>query len=262
MYEPRIKTGRHAIKSLRQRFDALYDSSIVGAGFFEKDEYYVNDRERYWRSLNALLKLPLPRPARILEIGGGQMALLCKALFEDRCVVGDVSDRYVEPILKAGLEFVEFNLMNARAQSSDDEYDAIVLLEVVEHLPLPAYVIFDRLKRLLKPNGFLFLTTPNLFRMRNLIRMALGIEFLDRFMLPQPGQGLGHQIEYSADHLRWQLDRAGFDIVFLEHDDLGRIGHSTKARLVRRLLAPLSLRPVWRDGLVVAARSISAKSVL
>ena len=46
----------------------------------------------------------------------------------------------------------------------------------------------------------------------------------------------------------------GMEIVMLEHDSLGRSGHSVKARLARKLLAPLELRPVWRDGLVAVAR--------
>jgi hypothetical protein len=139
-----------------------------------------------------------------------------------------------------------------------EAFDVVFLLEVIEHIPLPGYIVMDRIKPLLKPSGIVFLTTRNLFRVRNLIRMFLGIEFLDRFMIPEPGQGLGHQLEYSADHLRWQLERAGMEIVMLEHDSLGRSGHSFKARLARRLLAPLELRPIWRDGLVAVARKRSA----
>ena len=84
--------------------------------------------------------------------------------------------------------------------------------------------------------------------------MILGREFLDRFMLPEPGSGLGHQLEYSADHIRWHLERSGMGIISLHHDELGRVGHSRGARLARRLLSPLTMRPKWRDGLVVSAR--------
>lgn len=90
--------------------------------------------------------------------------------------------------------------------------------------------------------------------------MAAGIEFLDRFQTPQDGEGLGHQLEYSADHLRWQLERAGMEAVMMKHDELGRVGHSLKPRLGRKLLAPLRLRPIWRDALVAAARKRDAGS--
>lgn len=250
--------NQRSVAHLRSRFDAIYDSCIVGSGFFESDEYYRNDRERYWRSLELLCRVIPPAPVTILEIGGGQLALLCRKLFGDACVVGDISDEYLSPIRNAGIEFVRFNLMETEAAQLDKRFNVVLLLEVIEHIPLPGYVVIERIKTLLDPGGLVFLTTPNLFRIRNLIRMFRGVEFLDRFMLPGPGQSLGHQLEYSADHLQWQMKRAGMEIVMLEHDSLGRKGHSAKAKLARRLLAPLELRPVWRDGLVAAARKPDA----
>lgn len=243
---------------LRTQFDEIYDSCVIGSGFSESDEYYKNDKERYWRCLELLCCLDIPMPARMLEIGGGQLALLCKKLFGDDCIVADISQKYAASLRKSGMELRTFDLMNPEANKIDGEFDVVILLEVIEHIPLPGYVVIERIKPLLGHRGILFLTTPNLFRIRNLIRMFLGIEFLDRFMFPQPGQVLGHQLEYSADHLRWQLERAGMEVLMLEQDSLGRKGHSSKARLARKLVAPLELRRMWRDGLVAAARKASA----
>src|SRR5262249_4903065 len=154
-----------------------YSSWIVAGGFFESDDYYRNEKERYWRSLERFCSLNIPIPAKILEIGGGQMALLCKSLFGDDCTVGDLSQTYSGPLQKAGIKFVNFNLMDPEIQTDTmDEFDVVALLEVIEHIPLPAHVLFERIKPLLKPDGLIFLTTPNLFRLRNLIRMIMGVE--------------------------------------------------------------------------------------
>jgi hypothetical protein len=244
-------------ENVRARFDQIYETCIIGSGFGESDDYYRLERERYWRSLNLLCRLGLPTPARLLEIGGGQLAVLFKGLFNDDCTVADISEVCAPPLHRQGVKFFKYNLTEALGVERELRYDVVVLLEVIEHVPLPAYVILERIKPFLGSAGILFLTTPNLFRIRNLVRMFLGVEFLDRFQLPGPGQGLGHQLEYSADHLRWHLHRANMEIIMLQHDELGHIGHSVKARLGRSLTAPLRLRPMWRDGLVVAARKVS-----
>jgi 2-polyprenyl-3-methyl-5-hydroxy-6-metoxy-1,4-benzoquinol methylase len=241
------------ISALRGRFDEIYNSRIIGGGFVESDEYYRRSRERYWRSLELLDQFEIPSPAKILEIGGGQIALLRKNLFGDDCTVGDISDEYTLPVKKDHIKFMKYNLMGLDSDVTDQQFDLVILLEVIEHIPLPAHVIFERIKSLLSPKGILFLTTPNLFRLRNLIRMFLGREFLDRFTIAEPGKPLGHQLEYSADQMRWQLHRAGMDIVMLKHDRLGRKGHTVAARFGRAILWPLELRPIWRDGLAVAA---------
>jgi len=240
----------------RKRFDELYDKAIIGAGFFESDDYYRLERERYWQSLAMFAKLPLKSAANILEIGGGQLAVLCTKLFGDNCVVGDISDEFRQPLDRQSVPLIACNLLASDFPDAREQYDAVVLLEVIEHLPVPPYVIFEKLKRFLAPGGLLFITTPNLFRLRNQVRMLLGREFLDRFMLPLPGQGLGHQLEYSAEHLRWQIEQASLEVTKLDHAELGHKGHSTSAQVGRMLLSPLTLIPRWRDELVAVARKL------
>jgi SAM-dependent methyltransferase len=241
--------------NIRSRFDLVYDSCIVGAGFVESDEYYRLEKERYWRSLTLLCQLDFGPQVKLLEIGGGQLAVLFKKLFDQDCTVADISTRYVTPLERVGVEFFEYNLLDRPPVEREGVFDIVILLEVIEHIPVPAYVVFERIKLFLRSSGVMFLTTPNLFRMRNLIRMILGIEYLDHYQLPDAKQGLGHQLEYSAEHLHWQLERAGMQVIMIEHDELGHVGHSVKARVGRFLMAPLGqLRSIWRDGLVAAAR--------
>jgi len=234
----------------RQKFDAIYDSYIIQDGFSETAEYYRIEKPRFRRSLELLCGLGILESANLLEIGGGQLAIVVNKLFGTSCSVADISDRYVAPLTKAGVGFFEYNLLENPPADRQARYDVVVLLEVIEHVPAPAAVVLERLKRFLKPKGVIFLTTPNLFRLRNLTRMILGVEFLDHFMIPRPGELPGHQLEYSADHLRWQIARANMTTVLLEHDEFGRTGHSFATRMARTLLAPLTLRRKWRDGLV------------
>jgi 2-polyprenyl-3-methyl-5-hydroxy-6-metoxy-1,4-benzoquinol methylase len=245
------------LSALRSKFDDTYDTRIVGAGFVESDEYYRLEKERYWRSLLFFSRLDVKSPAKILEIGGGQLALLASALFKDDCSVADISDRFAAPIRKAGLDFFQYDLTKDNVPAGlENRFETIFLLEVIEHIPLPAYVVFKQLRKLLCSGGVLFITTPNLFRLRNLVKMFLGQEFLDHFESAGVGRGLGHQLEYTAGHMRWQFQQADMEVIMLEHDELGHEGHSATARFGRKMLAPLRLRPIWRDELVVAARKL------
>jgi len=237
----------------RTAFDQAYADVILTGRFCEKPAYYRFRKGRYYRTLRHICRLPLPRAARILEIGGGQIALLCSRLFGDICTVGDVSDAFAESITQHGLEFVRCNLLEDDLDRHNF-YDLVILCEVVEHLPVPPYTVLEKVRLWLKPGGWLVLTTPNLYSIRNVLRLAMGKKILDRFQYPAPGAGLGHQLEYDAKHLRWQLESAGFYVERVEYRQLTLSGSSAVRKMARLAVSPLMLLPRWRESLVAYAQ--------
>jgi SAM-dependent methyltransferase len=238
----------------RAAFDRVFDDHILVGAFAEIADYYETARERYWRSLQLLCEIGLSGRERVVEFGGGQLAILLNKMFGMDCTVADIRDEYRAPIDRVGLPFVIGNIGNEPAVAGGARYDLVILLEVIEHIPEPPYVTMEKLKAILNPGGRIYMTTPNLFRLRNIARMVLGRDFLDWFAYAEPGQGLGHQMEYSLEHFSWQMRRAGFGVQSIRHDQLGAVGHSTKARIARALLKPLLLRDVWKEELVAMAR--------
>lgn len=221
------------------------------------NSYYQLSRERYFRTLCYLADLDLPEPAKVLDIGGGQFAILASKLFGDEGMVGDIGDDFRAPADLADVGFTVCNLLEDDPASFRGAFDLIVLAEVIEHLPMPPYLILGKLRTWLKPGGTLLITTPNLFRPRNVVRMLLGRDPFDTFMLPRDGVSLGHQTEYSAQHLAWHIGEAGFALERMEHDQLGQTGFSWRTRVARKLLAPLQVRKAWREELVAIARNPS-----
>ena len=117
--------AQKGIGSLKKQFNEFYNSRIVGGGFLRSDDYYRNEKRRYWRSLEFLSQIDLPTPATILEIGGGQVALLRQALYGDNCTVADISRRYIAPLQRHNVELVTFNLMAPDAAAFKRRFDLI-----------------------------------------------------------------------------------------------------------------------------------------
>jgi len=236
-------------------FDAVYDSFVGPGGFLEPGDYYLLSRDRYIQTLRYVAQIDLPERPRMLDIGGGQMAILTSKLLGFDAVLGDINQDFREPADKAGIGFTKCNLLDDDPPEFKGAFDLITLAEVVEHMPVPPYVVLRKVRTWLKPGGALLLTTPNMFRLRNIIMMMRGRDPFDRWRLPDGDVVLGHQTEYSAGHLAWQIREAGYTLERMEHDQLGHSGFSWKARMGRRLLKPLMMRKIHREELVAVARN-------
>lgn len=240
------------------RFCDAYEKLIEGRAFVEYRDYYTHARKRYERTFAQIAALGLPRGARHLDIGGGQMALLTRELLGFDSAVGDVVDTAAEDVGAQNVPFQRVNLMDAELDAPDRPYDLVTLLEVIEHIPVPPYITLRKLRRLMTPGGHLVMTTPNGFRIRNILRMLANREVLGVYRYPEGDAPLGHQHEYTLRQMAWQLQEAGFEALTLRHYRSGARGASLPARVMHALTAPAGLLPHLQDGLMVVARMRAA----
>jgi 2-polyprenyl-3-methyl-5-hydroxy-6-metoxy-1,4-benzoquinol methylase len=235
-------------------FREVYDHVILDHAFFEEPEYYHLFWERYFRTFGYIESLVDRESPRILDIGSGQFAILCATLLGAKCDVADIDTRYTDVLRKNGLGFVQIDLTKG-GPAVKDPYDLVVMAEVIEHVPRPPHLVFADLMRCLRPGGVLLVTTPNLYRFRNVVRMIRGQKIFDYFLLPEKDQGLGHFVEYSQEQLEWQMKRAGYEIVVSRLEQLDHGGTTRLARVARQLLRPVHrIRPILRDNLVLVGR--------
>ena len=235
-------------------FLRLYRDLIETRDFVEYKDYYRRSAVRFWKSFDKIQHLQLPAQSKAIDIGGGIMAVLLSKILGIQSYAGDLVERAAGDVTGLGIKFQLVDL------TSDDTvpleiFDLVVLTEVIEHLPYPPYVIFQRIFSFLKPGGVLFLTTPNGSRVRNILFMLAGKPVLDNFRYPGPGEGLGHQQEYVLPQLVWQLKRAGMVPLFAEQYDDGWNGANFAAHVLHALVKPANLFPHLRNGLMIAARS-------
>jgi SAM-dependent methyltransferase len=105
--------------------------------------------------------------------------------------------------------FQHFNVENDLFPYSDGEFDLVIFAEIIEHLLNDPCKVLREIKRVLKPNGVLILTTPNVARLENITRLISGANIYD------PYSGYGpygrHNREYNCHELDQLLKFEGFE---------------------------------------------------
>jgi SAM-dependent methyltransferase len=112
--------------------------------------------------------------------------------------------------LSIKLKSNQFNIEEEKFPFSDEEFDVVFFCEIIEHLLMSPVAALKEIKRILKPNGALILTTPNVSRLENVAKMIAGANIYD------PYSGYGpygrHNREYNKHELYLLLNYLGFDV--------------------------------------------------
>lgn len=152
------------------------------------------------------LKL-LRRQSRILDLGCGQGHIT--SIVKRSCPDIEISglDYSVSAIEYAVDHFPEVDFAVGDAYEcpyGENYFDIIICNNLWEHVPDPLFLL-SRIKRILKPSGFLIISTPSRYRMGNLLRVLLGkpVKFMSKH----------HVTEYSIGQVVEQLRYGGFNVV-------------------------------------------------
>jgi SAM-dependent methyltransferase len=185
-----FKSPQPTYEELSSLYHESYDPYLIAAGETKMAGTTVPLARQYVRGLSKTMEL---RGKRVLDFGAG-LGTMSLALKERGAVVVAVEPFAQRECEKTGVTtFPTLHEVPAGLQ-----FDLIVAIEVIEHLQRPCETLKE-LRKLLKPAGLLFLTTPNATGLRARVR---GPRW-DAFVHP------GHLMVFAPRTLERALETAG-----------------------------------------------------
>jgi SAM-dependent methyltransferase len=181
-----------------------YAEKVAAARDTDKLEKLLTEVPRFRWAVRQLRQLP--RGARVLDAGCGEGTVLWAALqmgFEPHgCDLAEPAVRLARGLI--GAETVHVGSID-HLPYEPGTFDAVVALEVLEHLPNPR-TFLERAASLLKPAGTMLLTMPNRYRVFAVLKRAVGKPHSSTDYPPH------HLTRWSAGALRKLLHKS-FDSV-------------------------------------------------
>jgi len=121
-----------------------------------------------------------------------------------------------------------FNVEEDEFPYADDTFDVLLFCEMLEHMLMNPMATLRQIHRVLKPDGILVLTTPNVARLENVLQLMRGANICDMY------SGFGpygrHNREYTLHELHRLLEFAGFEVETSMTAD-GHPANATKSEL-------------------------------
>ncbi len=193
--------------------------NLDGATGDELKSYLEEDFKRFVYTLNLVPNTY--SGASLLEIGANPYftSILLKKFtnlrlfFTNYFGATGVSGKQTQRNLSTN-EVFEFEFINTNIEVDDipygEKFDVILFCEVLEHLTSDPVGTILRIKKSLKEDGTLILTTPNVNRLENVLRMISGSNIYD----PYSGYGIygRHNREYNKHEIFMLLTHCGFKI--------------------------------------------------
>jgi SAM-dependent methyltransferase len=127
------------------------------------ENYVANHRIRIAHDLD-IINHEIPKSKSILEFGSIPLVLTTALKHCGYQVTGcDIRPaRYASTIEAMGLTVVECNVETERLPFVDESFDAVVFNELFEHLRINPIFTLTEVLRIMRPDGILTLSTPNL----------------------------------------------------------------------------------------------------
>ena len=141
-----------------------------------------------------------------IGVASGQLAILVRKLFGYEVLGIDFHDGWKERLSSERISLGVCDLTKDPIPFEDETFDIVLFCETIEHLSVRLHKVLQEARRILKQEGFMILTTPNVARLDNRLKLLLGKSPFGDARVDS------HIHEYTANEIESGLLANGFQI--------------------------------------------------
>lgn len=236
---------------------------------FPFKDYMDNKLPKYLTICSLILK-EIPPRSKILDIGCGPCdltAILTKLgynlsgvddLRDPWHLIGDNRERIKNFANKMGIKFINETMKSAKLE--EKSFDAVLLLDILEHSPHPRLLI-NRAISVIKPCRLLLIESPNSAALAKRILLLVGkSNYPDvNFIYFNVGSYRGHIREYNISGLEKLLKVSGLTKVKAKCINIATLSLICESKGFKKFIIKLydlvsKIYPNFRDTIVIWAR--------
>lgn len=190
---------------------------------------YNCDFNRFLFSLNFLDRINIIKSKRILDIGCGIGLMICainnlggnaigidKFVFLNNNEYSPMNSNKLKNLWKKNnIKIINGDVVNDPLPFPNNYFDVVNMDAFIEHLPESPKRLFSEIYRVLKNDGYVLISTPNLVSLVKRLQLFSGRspswDIKDYF--EKSNKFLGHRREFTAKELKLMLELSGFRFI-------------------------------------------------
>lgn len=206
---------------IRETIDDLnglaFGSSLL---YSPKDKIFFEDR--YLKIVSLLPEIKKDDVGLEIGLCGGILAFSLKRIFfleklytlEHPITCKQFTREYLSELKRNRIIFKQVDLHNGKLPWVSKFFNFVIFSDVLEHLiPADIPAVFKEINRVLKKNGWLLVTTPNISSLIKRIKLLLGKSPIGFDLTLHENATYGHIREYTMNESISLLQSEGFTIV-------------------------------------------------
>lgn len=217
-------------------------------------------RFHIYRYVETLSLIPISSSKlNVLDVGisSGHLAILVRKLFGYQVYGVDAQDVSTPRFPSEGIDLKICDIVNQPLPYDAESFDIVLFCEVLEHLTVSPYKVMNELWRVLKKDGILIFSTPNIAALVKRLKLLVGKNPLSSFN--RNGEINYHIHEYTKSELASLIEQANFrlDMLYLSDCWERTFNNVNPLRLAYKLV--VKCVPSFRGCILARARKVNGK---